>query len=162
MDTKPAQLALIMKMLCWILHINTLQKWPNCLSFRDTTGDGTAVMGAKGLCIPFEQPAPIKEDDKCVGPDCSHTPLKYTLFGRSYWFRYQLLSSAVIDKMLGLHLLNKRIGSHIFICSGIFNVWNKWPSCGVIFSMLFRHIHCIVFNCWGMFYWIVTFVPADL
>lgn len=44
---------------------------------------GQASMGAKSLCIPFEQPK--QELPKlCVKPGCE-TPTKYfTLFGRSY------------------------------------------------------------------------------
>jgi len=41
-------------------------------------------MGAKALCIPFTQPAELKETDKCIGPDCVNKPTCYTLFGRSY------------------------------------------------------------------------------
>jgi hypothetical protein len=40
-------------------------------------------MGAKGLCIPFEQPKAITNQN-CVHPDCKAKPLYYTLFGRSY------------------------------------------------------------------------------
>jgi len=55
------------------------------LSARDAvTEEGGPAMGAKGLCIPFKQPADIKPTDKCIGPDCTATPLYYTLFGRSY------------------------------------------------------------------------------
>lgn len=46
--------------------------------------EGGPAMGAKGLCIPFKQPADIKDSDKCVGPDCTEKPKYYTLFGRSY------------------------------------------------------------------------------
>jgi len=53
--------------------------------YRDVIAeDGAPAMGAKGLCIPFEQPAEIKATDKCIGPDCSNKPCFYTLFGRSY------------------------------------------------------------------------------
>ncbi|KAI4469093.1 prolyl-trna synthetase [Holotrichia oblita] len=41
-------------------------------------------MGAKSLCIPDEQPAPIKDSDKCIHPACKNKPLFYALFGRSY------------------------------------------------------------------------------
>ena len=54
--------------------------------YRDAVAeDGAPAMGAKGLCIPFKQPAEIKDSDKCIGPDCSKKPTCYTLFGRSYW-----------------------------------------------------------------------------
>lgn len=42
-------------------------------------------MGAKSLCIPFDQPADITADTKCVYPECSQAAKFYTLFGRSYW-----------------------------------------------------------------------------
>lgn len=45
---------------------------------------GAPSMGAKSLCIPLEQPAPIKPSDKCIHPDCKNKPIYYTLFGRSY------------------------------------------------------------------------------
>jgi bifunctional glutamyl/prolyl-tRNA synthetase len=45
---------------------------------------GAPSMGAKSLCIPLEQPAPIGSGDKCIHPDCKRKPLFYTLFGRSY------------------------------------------------------------------------------
>ena len=55
------------------------------LSARDAAvEEGAPAMGAKGLCIPFEQPASIKEEDKCICPDCKHKPKYYTVFGRSY------------------------------------------------------------------------------
>lgn len=40
-------------------------------------------MGAKSLCIPFEQPMEITADTKCVYP-CGQPAKFYTLFGRSY------------------------------------------------------------------------------
>jgi len=46
--------------------------------------EGAPAMGAKALCIPFKQPAEIKEKDKCIGPECTKNPICYTLFGRSY------------------------------------------------------------------------------
>ncbi|XP_044729967.1 bifunctional glutamate/proline--tRNA ligase isoform X2 [Chrysoperla carnea] len=45
---------------------------------------GAPAMGAKSLCIPFEQPETIKSTDKCIHPDCKNKPKYYTLFGRSY------------------------------------------------------------------------------
>jgi bifunctional glutamyl/prolyl-tRNA synthetase len=42
------------------------------------------AMGAKSLCIPFEQPAEINPSDKCIHPACQNKPKFYTLFGRSY------------------------------------------------------------------------------
>ncbi|CAD1476646.1 unnamed protein product, partial [Heterotrigona itama] len=47
---------------------------------------GTLSMGAKTLCIPFEQPFSSVPFDKqtCIHPDCQNKPKFYTLFGRSY------------------------------------------------------------------------------
>uniref|UniRef100_A0A182NG17 Bifunctional glutamate/proline--tRNA ligase n=1 Tax=Anopheles dirus TaxID=7168 RepID=A0A182NG17_9DIPT len=46
---------------------------------------GAPAMGAKSLCIPFEQPAKIDPaKDKCVHPACGRVAKFYTLFGRSY------------------------------------------------------------------------------
>ncbi|XP_066156798.1 bifunctional glutamate/proline--tRNA ligase isoform X2 [Euwallacea fornicatus] len=54
-------------------------------STRDEdTEPGAPSMGAKTLCIPFEQPAAIKPEDKCIHPACRNKPKYYTLFGRSY------------------------------------------------------------------------------
>lgn len=53
--------------------------------YRDVVAEeGAPAMGAKGLCIPFKQPAEIKDTDKCIGPDCTKKPVFYTLFGCSY------------------------------------------------------------------------------
>ncbi|KAJ8980177.1 hypothetical protein NQ317_011422 [Molorchus minor] len=54
------------------------------LSRDDDAEPGAPSMGAKSLCIPFEQPAEIKPTDKCIHPECKRKPLFYTLFGRSY------------------------------------------------------------------------------
>lgn len=52
---------------------------------EDGEGDQQApAMGAKSLCIPFEQPTTIQSNDKCIHPDCKDKPKFYTLFGRSY------------------------------------------------------------------------------
>lgn len=52
---------------------------------EDTEGDAQGpAMGAKSLCIPFEQPAEITACDKCIHPACNNKPKFYTLFGRSY------------------------------------------------------------------------------
>lgn len=45
--------------------------------------EGAPSMGAKSLCIPFEQPREITTQ-KCVNPSCKLAAKKYTLFGRSY------------------------------------------------------------------------------
>jgi bifunctional glutamyl/prolyl-tRNA synthetase len=47
------------------------------------TEPGTSAMGAKSLCSPFEQPR-ITEDMRCIHPECSRKPARFTLFGRSY------------------------------------------------------------------------------
>lgn len=52
---------------------------------EETEGDAQGpAMGAKSLCIPFEQPAEITANDKCIHPACNIKPKFYTLFGRSY------------------------------------------------------------------------------
>ncbi len=45
---------------------------------------GAPSMGAKSLCIPFDQPKKLTPGQKCVGPDCGDIAKFYTLFGRSY------------------------------------------------------------------------------
>lgn len=45
---------------------------------------GAPSMGAKSLCIPFQQPGPIEKGMKCVRPSCQKEPQFFTLFGRSY------------------------------------------------------------------------------
>lgn len=45
--------------------------------------EGAPSMGAKSLCIPFEQPKEITTQ-KCINPKCGKAAIKYTLFGRSY------------------------------------------------------------------------------
>ena len=53
--------------------------------FRDVVvEEGAPAMGAKGLCIPFNQPGEITPDTLCVYPDCGKKATCYTLFGRSY------------------------------------------------------------------------------
>jgi len=44
-------------------------------------------MGAKSLCVPFEQPKgdeQLKSNDQCIHPECKLTAGSFTLFGRSY------------------------------------------------------------------------------
>ena len=41
-------------------------------------------MGAKSLCIPFDQPRPLKEGELCLGPGCGKPATCITMFGRSY------------------------------------------------------------------------------
>ncbi|XP_033125799.1 bifunctional glutamate/proline--tRNA ligase-like [Anneissia japonica] len=45
---------------------------------------GAPSMGAKGLCIPFKQPAKLTADMKCIHPDCGKPAICYCMFGRSY------------------------------------------------------------------------------
>ncbi len=45
--------------------------------------EGAPAMGAKSLCIPFDQPRAITTQ-KCINPNCTRSAKKYTLFGRSY------------------------------------------------------------------------------
>lgn len=52
---------------------------------EDDLGDqGTASIGVKSLCIPFEQPGEVEEGRKCLNPECDRLAQKWTLFGRSY------------------------------------------------------------------------------
>ncbi|XP_047994317.1 bifunctional glutamate/proline--tRNA ligase isoform X1 [Leguminivora glycinivorella] len=51
----------------------------------DATTDVKApAMGAKSLCIPFEQPRALTPADRCIHPACSNKPKMITLFGQSY------------------------------------------------------------------------------
>ncbi|KAF2103092.1 prolyl-tRNA synthetase [Rhizodiscina lignyota] len=60
------------------------------MSARTTAGDSAAEdarapsMGAKSLCIPFEQPDGLVEGDKCTNPNCKDVAKKWVMFGRSY------------------------------------------------------------------------------
>ena len=45
---------------------------------------GAPSMGAKSLCIPFNQPATVTAATACVRPGCKETAKFYTMFGRSY------------------------------------------------------------------------------
>ena len=52
----------------------------------DTPEDARAPsMGAKSLCIPFDQPeGGVKEGTKCTNPNCKNMAQKWVMFGRSY------------------------------------------------------------------------------
>ena len=52
----------------------------------DTPQDEKAPsMGAKSLCIPFEQPEEgIRDGTNCLNPECGNKAVKWCLFGRSY------------------------------------------------------------------------------
>ncbi|MCJ1311282.1 ribose-phosphate pyrophosphokinase 1 [Agyrium rufum] len=62
------------------------------LSAKKDSGDDVAEdakapsMGAKSLCIPFEQPEGglVKGETKCTNPNCGLMAEKWCLFGRSY------------------------------------------------------------------------------
>lgn len=61
------------------------------LSKRKSQGDDLAEdarapsMGAKSLCIPFEQPEGLVEGEtKCLNPNCKNLAKKWVMFGRSY------------------------------------------------------------------------------
>merc|ERR1712098_471698 len=45
---------------------------------------GAPSMGAKSLCIPFQQPAQVTGETACVRPGCPKKAQFYTMFGRSY------------------------------------------------------------------------------
>ncbi len=46
--------------------------------------EGAPAMGAKGLCIPFDQPEKLAENQQCCHPECKNKAKFFTLFGRSY------------------------------------------------------------------------------
>ena len=60
------------------------------LSARKAVEDGTPEdekapsMGAKSLCIPFDQPSELEAGTKCLNPECGENAEKWCLFGRSY------------------------------------------------------------------------------
>ncbi|KFD45817.1 hypothetical protein M513_13298 [Trichuris suis] len=51
---------------------------------EESTDPGAPSMGAKSLCIPFEQPEQLSVGQKCIHPMCNRPAECYTLFGRSY------------------------------------------------------------------------------
>lgn len=74
-----------MSVLKYNMFIQVLFSW----FFRDdgTAEIGASTMGAKSLCVPFEQPdgnEKLKPEDKCIHPECSQSAGFFTLFGRSY------------------------------------------------------------------------------
>ena len=56
----------------------------HCLHREEPSEAGALSMGAKGLCIPFKQPAELAASQKCIHPDCGRPATSYTMFGRSY------------------------------------------------------------------------------
>lgn len=54
-------------------------------SARDQDAEpGAPSMGAKSLCIPFQQPQPMPAGTRCIHPACGQLGQYYCLFGRSY------------------------------------------------------------------------------
>uniref|UniRef100_A0A5S6QQU9 Uncharacterized protein n=1 Tax=Trichuris muris TaxID=70415 RepID=A0A5S6QQU9_TRIMR len=51
---------------------------------EDSADPGASLMGAKSLCIPFEQPRQLTTGQKCIHPLCNRPAKSYVLFGRSY------------------------------------------------------------------------------
>ncbi|KAK2742927.1 ribose-phosphate pyrophosphokinase 1 [Myotisia sp. PD_48] len=86
--------ALNAKHICLIPHCLTEQcedqvKEMSARKAEEETGEEEDAkapsMGAKSLCIPFEQPAGIEEGvTKCTNPKCKLTAKKWCMFGRSY------------------------------------------------------------------------------
>ncbi len=58
----------------------------NCFySYSDAVvEEGAPAMGAKALCIPFDQPEQLAENQQCCHPACKSKAKYFTLFGRSY------------------------------------------------------------------------------
>ena len=79
----------VWKLLHWLIRSCII--YILCICRDVIAEEGAPAMGAKGLCIPFEQPAEIKPTDKCIAPDCTNKPNFYTLFGRSYWRNHSIL-----------------------------------------------------------------------
>lgn len=50
----------------------------------DPVDSSGPLMGAKTLCIPFDQPRWISNSDICINPHCHKLPNCFALFGRSY------------------------------------------------------------------------------
>ncbi|KAL1957380.1 hypothetical protein VTO42DRAFT_6060 [Malbranchea cinnamomea] len=86
--------ALNAKNLCLIPHCLTEQcedeiKEMSARKAEEETGEPQDArapsMGAKSLCIPFDQPAGIEKGvTKCTNPKCTRLAEKWCLFGRSY------------------------------------------------------------------------------
>ncbi|XP_067619786.1 bifunctional glutamate/proline--tRNA ligase [Eurosta solidaginis] len=65
-------------------EINCEEKIKGDSTREEVAEPGAPAMGAKSLCIPFDQPAAITANEKCIHPSCTNKPKFYTLFGRSY------------------------------------------------------------------------------
>ena len=85
------------------------------LSARKEVGDDTPEdakapsMGAKSLCIPFEQPEGIaKGETKCTNPNCSRMAEQWCLFGRKC-FRVRQFESLNVADWRDRELLNMLI-----------------------------------------------------
>ncbi|KAG8184855.1 hypothetical protein JTE90_016200 [Oedothorax gibbosus] len=75
---------IIMAPFCGSIECEEQIKKESAKSADEVLEPGAPAMGAKSLCIPFEQPAEIKNDTKCINPSCTQKPKNFTLFGRSY------------------------------------------------------------------------------
>ncbi len=68
-----------------LIFAENVKNLHRCFVFREELAEpGAPAMGAKSLCIPFKQPKPLSEGQRCVHPKCDRLAKFYTLFGRSY------------------------------------------------------------------------------
>lgn len=76
----------VVRFICLPVSMNRLDflLFHICFSNEGDAEPGALTMGAKSLCVPFEQPAALLPTDKCINPACTRKPVSYTLFGRSY------------------------------------------------------------------------------
>ncbi|KAL3993914.1 proline--tRNA ligase [Acanthocheilonema viteae] len=72
---------LILAAFCGLSHCEDNIKKDS--SSEECSEVGTPLMGAKTLCIPFEQPSE-QLPMQCIHPKCKEQPKFYALFGRSY------------------------------------------------------------------------------
>lgn len=86
----------------------------------DTPEDAKAPsMGAKSLCIPFDQPEGISKETKCVNPKCERLAEQWCLFGRKYIVTLDLLGRAVLtryNRELLIHSIS--LANSVFECRG--------------------------------------------
>ncbi|GFU46023.1 hypothetical protein NPIL_628681 [Nephila pilipes] len=82
--SKLDQKFIIMAPYCGEIECEELIKKESAKSADEMLEPGAPSMGAKSLCIPFQQPAQIQSDTKCINPSCTKKPKNFTLFGRSY------------------------------------------------------------------------------
>ncbi len=67
-----------------IQRLNVFRNCNFCFSSDAVVEEGAPAMGAKGLCIPFDQPEKLAENQPCCHPECKSKAKYFTLFGRSY------------------------------------------------------------------------------